>query len=115
MTEAASPSTADEIRVHLRDQIASGRLGAGERLPSVRQAATDLGVAAGTVAKAYKLLEADGLVVARGRDGTRVAEQSGLLPAAVMVHVRAAAEAARREGVSTDALVAALRGLDGAR
>lgn len=109
MTETVR--TAEQLRDHLRDEIASGRLGVGERLPSVRQCAADFGVAAGTAAKAYKLLEADGLVVARGRDGTRVAEQPDLLPAAVMVHVRAAVEAARREGVSAGALITALRTL----
>lgn len=69
--EAADPS--EQIRRQIADQVRSGALPGGERLPSIRQLAGDLRVAAGTVAKAYATLEADGLLeAARGR-GTRVA------------------------------------------
>lgn len=69
--EAADPS--EQIRRQIADQVRSGALPGGERLPSIRQLAGDLRVAAGTVAKAYATLEADGLLeTARGR-GTRVA------------------------------------------
>ena len=44
----------------------------GERLPPIRQLAGDLGLAANTVAKAYKELEADGFVASNGRRGTVV-------------------------------------------
>jgi len=42
----------------------------------VRQLATDLGLAANTVARAYRELEQDGVVVTRGRHGTFVAADS---------------------------------------
>lgn len=58
-------SRALDIYRQFRGLIVSGQLGAGERLPTVRQTASDLGVAPGTAAKAYKLLERDGLVVTR--------------------------------------------------
>ncbi|MEV6333049.1 GntR family transcriptional regulator [Streptomyces sp. NPDC051909] len=37
--------------------ISAGRLPEGERLPRIRQLASDLGLAAGTVASAYRELE----------------------------------------------------------
>jgi DNA-binding transcriptional regulator YhcF (GntR family) len=64
----------------LRDQIAaraaSGDLPAGTRLPTVRALATELGLAANTVAKAYRALEADGVVTTEGRRGTTVSGAS---------------------------------------
>ena len=68
-TEEGNPAMG--IYRQLRGLIVSGQLGANERLPTVRQTASDLGVAPGTAAKAYKLLEQDGLVVTRTAAGTR--------------------------------------------
>jgi len=63
----------EQIREQLTDQILSGGLAAHHRLPSVRQLAGDLRIAAGTVARAYSELEADGLLES-SRTGTRVRE-----------------------------------------
>ena len=49
----------------------------GTRLPSIRQLAGDLGLAGGTVARAYRELEQEGVVATRGRHGTVVAEPVG--------------------------------------
>jgi DNA-binding transcriptional regulator YhcF (GntR family) len=62
----------EQLRSQVAAQVADGRLPAGNRLPTVRQLATDLGLAANTVARAYRELEADGVVVTRGRAGTFV-------------------------------------------
>lgn len=63
---------ADQIVAGVRDAIARGEVGAGDELPPVRQLAGDLGINLNTVARAYRELEAQGLVrTARGR-GTRV-------------------------------------------
>lgn len=45
----------------------------GTRLPTVRSLARTLGLAPGTVARAYRELEAAGVVETRGRAGTVVA------------------------------------------
>uniref|UniRef100_UPI00096D6D5E GntR family transcriptional regulator n=1 Tax=Intrasporangium flavum TaxID=1428657 RepID=UPI00096D6D5E len=63
----------EQVRSGLADLIAAGRLLPGDRLPTVRGLATDLGVAANTVARAVKELEAAGLVVTGRRAGTTVA------------------------------------------
>jgi GntR family transcriptional regulator len=61
----------EQIRAQLTDQIRSGLVPAGHRMPSVRQLAADLQIATGTVARAYSELEADGLLES-SRAGTRV-------------------------------------------
>ena len=56
--------------------IATGALPKGHRLPTIRQLAVDLGLAGGTIARAYRELEQAGLIVSRGRHGTSVAAGS---------------------------------------
>ncbi len=55
--------------------IAGGSLPVGQRLPPVRQLAADLGLANGTVARAYRLLEEADILETRGRQGSFVARQ----------------------------------------
>lgn len=63
----------EQIRAQLAALIRTGRLAEGERLPTVRQLAADLGLAPGTVARAYRELEATELIRTRRGAGTRVA------------------------------------------
>lgn len=63
----------EQLRAGLVDAVASGELAPGARLPTVRRLAEDLGVAPGTVARAYRELEASGIIETRGRNGTFVA------------------------------------------
>lgn len=106
-TDHASP--AGDIYRRLRGLIVSGQLGAGERLPTVRQTASDLGVAPGTAARAYKMLEADGLVVSRTAAGTRVAESAAVLPAAVIRRIRELVDASQDAELDGDDVVDVLR------
>ncbi len=62
-----------QIYVRLRDAIVSGTVRPGERLPSARGLAAQLGVARGTVDAAYALLSGEGYTRSRGAGGTRVA------------------------------------------
>jgi len=73
--EAAAPAVApfEQLRVQIRDAVASGSLAAGVRLPTVRALAAELGLAANTVARSYRELESDGLIETRGRLGSFVA------------------------------------------
>lgn len=96
----------EQVRLQVAGLVADGELAAGEKLPTVRQLAADLGLAANTVARAYRELETDGVIVTQGRRGTFVA--SSLLDAGQTTptgsDARAAAEAyavtARRLGLS---------------
>lgn len=63
----------EQIRSQASSLIALGTLAPGTRLPTVRSLAADLGIAAGTVARAYRELEQAGLIETRRRNGTVVA------------------------------------------
>lgn len=101
-------STAAEIAAHFRGAIAAGLLADGERLPTVRQVAADMRVAPGTAARAFRLLEADGLIVSRIGSGTRVAPGVAALPLEVMRRLRALVEAAQLAEVDAEQLLAVL-------
>ncbi|HYG42370.1 MAG TPA: PLP-dependent aminotransferase family protein [Bordetella sp.] len=71
-----------QIYDRFRGAIASGLLKPGERIPSARALAQELGLARGTIEAAYSLLIAEGYVQARGQAGTVVA--SGIKPRTVV-------------------------------
>ncbi len=62
----------EQIIRTVEEAVATGRLPAGERLPTVRALAKKLGIAPGTVGRAYTELENRGVVKADGSRGTRV-------------------------------------------
>ncbi|GAA3765476.1 PLP-dependent aminotransferase family protein [Plantactinospora mayteni] len=62
----------------LREAIRAGRLQAGERLPSSRELARQLGVSRGLVQECYGQLYAEGYLTARVGSATRVAATSSL-------------------------------------
>jgi GntR family transcriptional regulator len=64
----------EQLHRQLATAITFGALAPGTRLPTVRQLAADLGVAAGTVMRAYSELESGGLVTTRRGGGTTVAK-----------------------------------------
>jgi DNA-binding transcriptional regulator YhcF (GntR family) len=63
-----------QIAAQLRRLIASGRLVAGEELPSVREVAGDHAINPMTVSRAYSQLEVEGLLERRRGRGMVVAE-----------------------------------------
>ncbi len=62
----------EQIRLQVTRMVTSGALPLGARLPTIRQLANDLGLAKGTVAKAYTTLESTGVVRSSGTRGTFV-------------------------------------------
>jgi DNA-binding transcriptional regulator YhcF (GntR family) len=102
----------EQVRSQVADAIHRGSLQPAVQLPTVRKLATDLGLAANTVAKAYRQLELAGLIETRGRNGTFVA---GELSAKRALAVRAAQEFARRMrelGVGNAEAIAILKEVD---
>lgn len=67
---------AEQLSAQLRAQIQTGTLAAGTRLPTVKALAAELGLNYNTVAAAYRLLAAEGLLVQRTRAGTQVAARA---------------------------------------
>jgi len=70
---AADEPPFEQLRSQVARRAASGDLAPGTKLPTVRALAAELGLAANTVARAYRELEADGVVVTEGRRGTFLA------------------------------------------
>jgi GntR family transcriptional regulator len=96
---ASSVPLFEQLRLHVIHLVDNGALPPGTRLPAVRALAGNLDVAPHTVARAYKELEAAGIVATRGRHGTVVCARderlSGLSAAAA-----AYAAAAKAQGAS---------------
>lgn len=101
-------TSAAEIAARFRGMIAVGVLGAGERLPTVRQTASELGVAPGTAARAFRQLELEGVIVTRVGSGTRVAPGASPLPASTVIALRALVEDAQTHGLTLDGVSSAL-------
>jgi DNA-binding transcriptional regulator YhcF (GntR family) len=70
----------EQLRTGIAKRVTSGELAPGTRLATVRQLAADLGLAPNTVARAYRELEADGVISTQGRRGTFVASSHEAAP-----------------------------------
>jgi DNA-binding transcriptional regulator YhcF (GntR family) len=62
----------EQLRTAIRQLIVTGEMSVGTRLPTVRQLAADLGLAPGTVVRAFRELESEGMIESRRRHGTYV-------------------------------------------
>jgi GntR family transcriptional regulator / MocR family aminotransferase len=69
-----------QLEGSLREAIRDGRLRAGERLPSSRELARELGVSRGMVQDCFGQLLAEGYLTSRTGSATRVADISGQQP-----------------------------------
>jgi DNA-binding transcriptional regulator YhcF (GntR family) len=91
----------EQVRRQIAESAGDGTLPPGHQLPTVRALATELGLAANTVAKAYRALETDGVIETHGRRGTFVASRH-LDDADADSAAQAYARVARRRGLSLD-------------
>lgn len=78
MKATSGPTLTDHLRDCIVNRLHLGLLHTGDRLASTREVAEETGLNWRTVAKAYRALEAEGLVEIRGRSGVYVAEQDRL-------------------------------------
>lgn len=100
----------EQVRRQLLDLVQAGTLRTGDRLPSLRQLAGDLGLAVGTVARAYSELESAGVVVSRRGAGTRIAPGVVVAPARLLDDLATEyVAAAKGLGADTVSLVDAVR------
>lgn len=104
--DAAVPAY-EQIRSQIAGHVLTGTMNLGDRLPTVRALAADLGVAVNTVARAYQELEAAGLVHSRRRTGTVVTHESARPNLAPLRRTaRRLADQARRAGVEEETTIA---------
>ena len=103
----------EQVRSQLAEMILTGALPPGFRLAPIRQLAADLALAPGTIARVYRELEADGLVVSKVRHGTVVADipqqRHTDSQAALAGTARTYAAAASRLNVTVEDALAAVR------
>ena len=91
----------EQIRRQVAAGAADGTLAPGHKLPTVRQLAADLGLAANTVARAYRELESDGVIQTHGRRGTFISSRL-VSDTDATAAARGYAQAVRRIGLSRD-------------
>jgi len=91
--------------------VSTGALLPGAALPTIRQLARDLGLAAGTVARAYRELEAAGTLRTARRQGTVVAATAATARRPDLLRQAAAEYVARANalGVPLDEALAQVR------
>jgi DNA-binding transcriptional regulator YhcF (GntR family) len=99
----------EQVRSQLAAEIRNRSLPAGTQLPTVRRLADDLGLAVNTVARAYRELEAAGLVETRGRGGTVVTAAGDAARERLLHAAQAYATLARSLGVSAREAVGLVR------
>lgn len=69
----SSTAPFDQLRLQIIEQVRSGVLIAGTKIPTVRALAAEVGLAPNTVAKAYRELGDQGVIETRGKQGTFIA------------------------------------------
>src|SRR5262245_63888032 len=97
----------EQLVFQVKHAVAEGALGAGAKLPSVRELAKQLGINPNTVVRAIEALERDGVIVRRQGAGCFVSDKPNELAARERQH--------RLEGLFTRAVTEAFHlGFDAA-
>lgn len=65
----SSTAPFDQLRLQIIEQVRSGQLIAGTKIPTVRALAVEVGLAPNTVAKAYRELGEQGVIENPGQAG----------------------------------------------
>jgi DNA-binding transcriptional regulator YhcF (GntR family) len=99
----------EQVRARFAADIGDGTLVAGARLPTVRRLADDLGLAVNTVARAYRALEAAGLIETRGRAGTVVSAAGDRTQQRLQAAAQDYARTAHDLGVPAEHAIAVVR------
>ncbi|MFF5296223.1 GntR family transcriptional regulator [Paractinoplanes globisporus] len=106
--ESATPPY-EQVRLRIAALAADGTLPAGAKLPPVRTLAADLDLAANTVARAYRELEAAGLVETRGRGGTVITARASGTSVQAQLAAESYAATTRALGVPPETALALVK------
>ena len=104
----------EQIRMQVIEAVRSGALTPGDKLPTVRRLAEDLGLAPNTVARSYRALEQDEVIETRGRLGSFVAATGDATQRQMQQAAVVYAERATSLGVDVDEALAIVRAALGA-
>ena len=99
----------EQVRDGLAAAVRNGEWSAGDRLPTVRTLAAEVGLASNTVARAYRELEAAGVVETRGRNGTFVAAHGSDQAMEAALATSTYARRLRELGIGAEEAVALVR------
>jgi len=105
----------EQVRLRIAELAATGALPAGTKLPPVRTLATELTLAANTVARAYRELEQAGLVETRGRAGTVITDRAARTPVEARKAAQRYADQAKALGLTPEAALDLVRAVLGSR
>ncbi|OLT48234.1 GntR family transcriptional regulator [Saccharomonospora sp. CUA-673] len=103
---AAKVPPYEQVRAELARKINDGELAVGTKLPTVRGLAADVGIAANTIARAYRELEEAGLIETKGRSGTFVASTGDHTRQQAREAAQRYAETVRKLGLADDEAIA---------
>jgi DNA-binding transcriptional regulator YhcF (GntR family) len=106
---AAPDAPYEQLRAQISGQARGGKLPTGYKLPTVRGLAEELGLAANTVAKAYRALESDGVIETRGRHGTYIAAAGDAAAKEAAEAAQSYVQRAQRLGLDRAAALAAVQ------
>ena len=105
----------EQIRMQVIEAVRTGTLTPGDKLPTVRRLAEDLGLAPNTVARSYRALEQDEVIETRGRLGSFVAATGDATHRQMQLAAVAYADRAHSLGMSPDEALALVRAALGSR
>ncbi|WP_337060343.1 GntR family transcriptional regulator [Kineococcus sp. G2] len=110
LVDTASPVPVyEQLRRQVATLVTTGALRTGDRLPAARALAADLGLALGTVQRAYRELELAGLVVSRRRTGTVVTASAAPVDEEVRWAAEGYVERALQAGLDEEEVVDLVR------
>jgi DNA-binding transcriptional regulator YhcF (GntR family) len=92
----------EQLRAQVIEAVRAGEMRAGDKLPTVRKLAADLGLAANTVARAYRELEHDHFIETRGRNGSFISATGDATERQLQVAARTFADRAAELGVTPE-------------
>ena len=96
----------EQLRIQLLQQVRSGELAPGTKLPTVRRLAQDLALAPNTVARTYRELEAAGIIETRGRNGTFVRASENVAEREAQLAAKAFADRIHQLGIPRETALA---------
>lgn len=103
----------EQIRRAVCSEITRGVLKENDKIPASRTLAQQLGLNPNTVAKAYSMLERDGIIYTLAGKGSFVAAQNGKADSALIKDFEEKALEALKAGVSEETLIETIKRLKG--